>query len=186
MKHFPSVIRAFNQSKGGRFAWLYGHESMKTGEITDRQIQVGFSYLDLLGRAIEAASTIDAATVVANCPDCDDIETATKVLTKVRASYANRKANPKESPYEKVDAAGNLLFHKEAKAFYLKGLQVRRRVVEPGVHKPVQSRKETLVKRWIERHCDRITDYRTFKLTNNFDSFVFNGKIYRPPVFMSE
>ena len=81
MKHFPSVIRAFNQSKGGRFAWLYGHESMKTGEITDRQIQVGFSYLDLLGRAIEVASTIDAATVVANCPDCDDIETATKVLT---------------------------------------------------------------------------------------------------------
>jgi hypothetical protein len=65
-------------------------------------------------------------------------------------------------------------------------LQVRRRVVVPGVHKPVQSRKETLVKRWVERHCDRITDYRTFKLTNNFDSFVFNGKIYRPPVFMSE
>lgn len=186
MKLFPSFIEALNESHGGRYAWLYGHTSKRTGEVTNRHIQVGFSYLDLLGRAIDAASKIDAATVAANCSDCADIDMATEVLTTVRAAYAKRKANPSSSPYECVDQSGNLLFHKGQKAFYLKGLQVKRKVVTPGEYKKVDSADKTLVRRWIENHCDRITDYRTFKLTDNFERFVFNGKVYTPEVFMSE
>jgi hypothetical protein len=110
---------------------------------------------------------------------------ATQALSKVRAAYAKRQANPSSSPYECVDQSGNLLFHKEHKAFYLKGLQVKRKVIKPGVYKKVDSAKSTLVRRWIENHCDRITDYRTFKLTDNFERFVFNGKVYTPQVFMS-
>ena len=53
--NFPSFIQALSQSGGGQFAWLYGHVSKSSGEVTNRKIQVGFSYMDLLGRAIVAA-----------------------------------------------------------------------------------------------------------------------------------
>lgn len=186
MKTFPSFIQALNDSHGGRFGYLYGHVSKSTGEICNRKIQVGFSYGDLLGRAITAASKIDAATVLANCEACPDIETATDALTELRAQYNKRQANPRKPVFTSIDEAGRLKMHPETGVIYITGLQVSRQVIKPGVHKVVQSADKTLVKRWIEKRCDRITDYRTLRLNpNSWVRFVYNGNIYTPKGFMS-
>ena len=186
MNNFPSFIQALNDSHGGRFGYLYDHTSKSTGEICNRKIQIGFSYGDLLARAIVAASEIDVATVLAKCDACPDIETATDALTELRASYANRQANPRSPVLTSIDKAGRLKMHPKTGVIYITGLQVSRQVIKPGVHKAVQSADKTLVKRWIEKRCDRITDYRTLRLNpNSWDRFVYNGNIYTPKGFMS-
>ena len=186
MTNFPSFIQALEKSGGGQYAWLYGHVSKRTGEITNRQIQVGFSYMDLLGRAIVAAKRIDPATILAECEHCTSLEQANAILDRVRAAYDNRMANPKGSPYVPVDNKGKLKQHPETGVMYITGLHVKRIVVKPGEHKPVASGDETLIRQWIEKQCDRITHYRTFKLfPDTWDRFLFNGKIYTPQGFMS-
>ena len=177
--NFPSFIQALSQSGGGQFAWLYGHVSKSSGEVTNRKIQVGFSYMDLLGRAIVAAKQIDPATILANCPDCTSIEQATAVLDRVRAAYAKRQAGPQQSPFVPVDDKGRLV--ETGGKLYITGLHVDKWVVTPGEYKPRNKAVETKIREWIEFKCDRIKHFRRFTMApGTWDRFVYNKRVYRP------
>ena len=180
----PSNLQtAASLTRGGQFAYLSMHRS-KVGNLTDRLFQVGFSYENLLIRALEDIDALTPAQVLASCSDCESIELAVKAIDQQKVSWAKslarEEAGETESDYNWI-ASGVALNANNPDRVYVRGLQVDVRYHE-RVENTVKSRPLTLVKSWIRRQS-RVSDYRMVSFSiapANFEALSIGGQTLTP------
>ena len=171
-------------TKAGQFAYLSMHRS-KSGNLADRLFQVGFSYVNLLVRALEDIDALTPAQVLTACSACESIELAEKAIAQQKASWekslAREQAGETDSDYTWI-APGVGLNANNPDRVYVRGLRVDERYHE-RVEDTKVSRPLTLVKEWIRRQS-RVSDYRMMSFTiapePNFEGLSIGGRTLTP------
>tara|TARA_R100001594_G_scaffold94226_4_gene128428 strand:- start:7019 stop:7705 length:687 start_codon:yes stop_codon:yes gene_type:complete len=181
-----NLVAAAALTRGGQFAYLSMHRT-KTGDLADRLFQVGFSYQNLLERALEDINALTPGDVVAKCHHCESVELAEKAIAQQKASWEKSLTREQEgetdSDYTWIGPGVGLNANNPDRV-YVRGLQVDVRYHE-RVEKKTQSRKLTLVKAWIRRQS-RVSDYRMMSFTispANFDALSMGGQTLTPADF---
>jgi len=179
-----NLVAAAKLTRGGQFAYLTMHRS-KIGNLADRLFQVGFSYENLLVRALADIDTLTPAQVLASCIDCEAIELAVKAIDQQRASWENslarEVAGETDSNFIWIGPGVGLNVNNPDRV-YVRGLRVDERYHE-RVEDTKVSRPLTLVKEWIRRQS-RVSDYRTPSFTispePNFEAMSIGGRTLTP------
>lgn len=158
-------------NSGAKFASLT--YTNKEGETSRYTLLLGTKYENVLKSSL---ATVRARK--ANTPLEEEAKEA--VMASISKSLQGMLTGEGNSDYTCQDVYENIApgikVHKETGEMYISGIQVSRKVLVPGVYKPVNSKPLTLAKQAMERGTAK-AKYRQFKLSpEQLDSVRIGGK----------
>jgi hypothetical protein len=176
-----NLVDAAEASVAGGFIHIRGYTA-KSGEVANHTLNGRVDWKATLGRSIEALKTITAEQVASDCPACNDLDTAKKALSEVKASYEKSygkldlddDGEGSTSNYEPLAPGVSTLPNSDT--LYVWALSMSKEVVVAGTYKKVNSSQKTLVKRYIER-LTPASKFRRFKLASGAFEYVSIGGV---------
>ena len=174
-----------NKRTCASFVSINGYTNSK-GEVSDQQIVVNIDYnrvlIDSLNKLksinfVEVEIAGEIKTLRKGDKDFDDTKNKIELSLRRSLDNDNEQGHALAQAYDVISKGVKI--HKETNEIHIYGRKLKKRVLTEGEYKEIKSRPSTLIRNAIEKQLPK-SNWRQFRLANNFDSIAIESEILNP------
>ena len=176
-----------NKRPSASFVCIHNYTN-KDGDEYDVQVITNLDYERIVKASLTKLETINSVTVDNKLytEGDDDFDTAyEEVKTSLEKSSKgeNEVGIAREAYFDHI--AKGVKVHLENGAIYITGKQHKKFMIKEGIHKEVKSKLKTKIKNTIRKQLP-VSEWKTYKLVNNFNSLAMEGVVFDGSVDLYE